>query len=804
MKRLISLLAALACLLGAFVAPSAHAAATYDITQVGDVGFSQVWNATGNKEVKSGDTIGFNPWSVRITLEGHIDDISALAAGDVVSVPLTSDAGSHFSMNGTGWECADDVATSDGTVAFKANMRDGRADLRLTRTAARLSGRFDFRVVIRNGNLWYADQKSTSSTWHAGSDTFAFHNTTKPNHRCVNDTTGVGVNSTKSGVNASMVTWNCATVNRIARGGAESDTAPDVTYHIHIASADEAHPVTVASNTRVFESYYAYDGTTAGDAFTGPGGGSHVAYVPKRTDGTPTAGEYRLVANADGSYDYDLDIGPREGTGARRFAKPAVDATTAELMEASNMLFQVDYGGININFDSSTKKRSAVVTWTSSERAGGSFLASNTITTNTGRSRALIAYDGNGAGSGGVAPTVGDPGTTAKAAANGFTRTGHAFTGWNTRRDGTGVAYQAGAGIAYPAEGQTLTLYAQWEANAYKTEFRDWRGRTITSATARYGTTPTVPALADTTWLADPDMNFDNVDGWRDDWWHGSPTFTKDGLTVNSRDTRANGKTVGANAAIHVEADADYSEANATNAAKSSGIGFNINNESGLYRGWNVCPNGRQCEVDAVLTAGLASSQTIEPWVQIANDQFNGYGTATVHHMQLTQVDPATHNGVARDGYVFTGWDKDPSKPVEGDTVYTARYRPAVYKVRFDANGGTGAMADQSHTYDRKQALTANTFAREGYRFTGWNTRGDGKGKAFTDKQTVTNLLTHDGATGVLYAQWERLPETALPWSGGTMTHNLTTILGGASYPRHPIRPHAPAQAGLSHARRVM
>lgn len=309
--RLLHGLLAVGLLLG--LAPSARAAATYDVTQVGDVGFSQVWNATGNKEVKSGDTIGFNPWSVHITLEGHIDDISALAAGDVVSVPLTSDAGSHFSMNGTGWECADDVATSDGTVAFKANMRDGRADLRLTRTAARLSGRFDFRVVIRNGNLWYADRKSTSSTWHAGSDTFAFHNTTKPNHRCVNDTTGVGVNSTKSGVGASMVTWNCATVNRIARGGAESDTAPDVTYHIHVASADEGHPVTVASGTRAFEAYHAYDGTTAGDAFTGPGGGSHVAYTPKRTDGTPTAGEYRLVANADGSYDYDLDIGPREG-----------------------------------------------------------------------------------------------------------------------------------------------------------------------------------------------------------------------------------------------------------------------------------------------------------------------------------------------------------------------------------------------------------------------------------------------------------------------------------------------------------
>ena len=492
----IPVLSVLLGLLAAFVAPAAMAAATYDVTQVGDVGFSQVWNATGNKEVKSGDTIGFNPWNVRIALEGHIDDISALAAGDVVSVPLTSDAGSHFSMNGTGWECADDVATSDGTVAFKANMRDGRADLRLTRTAARLSGRFDFRVVVRNGNLWYADQKSTSSTWHAGSDTFAFHNTAKPNHRCVNDTTGVGVNSTKSGVDASMVTWNCATVNRIARGGAESDTAPDVTYHIHVASADEGHPVTVASGTRAFEAYYAYDGTTAGDAFTGPGGGSHVAYTPKRTDGTPTAGEYRLVANADGSYDYDLDIGPREGTNARRFAKPADDETTAELMEASNMLFQVDYGGIGINFDSSTEKRSAVVTWTSSERAGGSFLASNTITTNTGRSRALIAYDGNGAGSGGVAPTVGDPGTTAKAAANGFARTGHTFTGWNTRRDGTGTACQVGDDVAYPAEGRTLTLYAQWKPITYKVRF-DGNGATsgtMADLTVAYDAKAALPA----------------------------------------------------------------------------------------------------------------------------------------------------------------------------------------------------------------------------------------------------------------------------------------------------------------------
>lgn len=496
-RRGIPVLAALLGLLAAFVAPAAIATATYDVTQVGDVGFSQVWNATGNKEVKSGDTIGFNPWSVRITLKGHIDDISALAAGDVVSVPLTADADSHFPTNGTGWECADDVATSDGTVALKANMRGGTALLRLTRTAARLSGRFDFRIVIHNDNLWYANQKSTSSTWHAGSDTFSFYNTTKPNHRCVNDTTGVGVNSTKNSVNASMVTWNCATVNRIARGGAESDTAPDVTYHLHIASADKGHPVTVTSGTRAFEAYYAYDATTAGDAFSGSGGGAHVGYAPKRTDGTPGIGEYRLVANADGTYDYDLNIGPREGANARRFTRPAADETTAELMKASNMLFQVDYGGVSIGFDSSTEKRSAVVTWTSSEQPdGGVFVAGNTIMSNTGQAHAVIAYNGNHADAGTVNSMVGEAGATAKAAANGFTRTGHTFAGWNTKADGTGTAYQAGADVAYPAEGQVLVLYAQWTPITYTVRF-DGNGSTsgmMADLTVAYDEKKTLPA----------------------------------------------------------------------------------------------------------------------------------------------------------------------------------------------------------------------------------------------------------------------------------------------------------------------
>jgi uncharacterized repeat protein (TIGR02543 family)/LPXTG-motif cell wall-anchored protein len=42
---------------------------------------------------------------------------------------------------------------------------------------------------------------------------------------------------------------------------------------------------------------------------------------------------------------------------------------------------------------------------------------------------------------------------------NGFTRTGYTFTGWNTRQDGTGTPYAAGASYSFASD---LTLYAQW------------------------------------------------------------------------------------------------------------------------------------------------------------------------------------------------------------------------------------------------------------------------------------------------------------------------------------------------------
>jgi uncharacterized repeat protein (TIGR02543 family) len=69
------------------------------------------------------------------------------------------------------------------------------------------------------------------------------------------------------------------------------------------------------------------------------------------------------------------------------------------------------------------------------------------------------------------------------------------------------------------------------------------------------------------------------------------------------------------------------------------------------------------------------------------------------------------------------------------------------FTVTFDANGGTGTMANQ--TASSATNLTANTFTRTGYTFAGWNTAADGSGTAYSDNASFPFT-----ANTTLYAQW--------------------------------------------------
>jgi uncharacterized repeat protein (TIGR02543 family) len=118
-----------------------------------------------------------------------------------------------------------------------------------------------------------------------------------------------------------------------------------------------------------------------------------------------------------------------------------------------------------------------------------------------------------------------------------------------------------------------------------------------------------------------------------------------------------------------------------------------------------------------------------------------------------------------RTGYSFVDWYADPeltdgteydfATPVGQDITLYAKWAANRYTVRFDANGGTGIMADQAFTYDVEQELSANAFTRDGYHFVGWNTEADGTGATYEDQQSVTSLTAEEDGQLTLYAQWE-------------------------------------------------
>ena len=93
-----------------------------------------------------------------------------------------------------------------------------------------------------------------------------------------------------------------------------------------------------------------------------------------------------------------------------------------------------------------------------------------------------------------------------------------------------------------------------------------------------------------------------------------------------------------------------------------------------------------------------------------------------------------------------------------------------VYRVSFDANGGTGEMKQQAFAKDRPQSLISNAFTHIGYLFDGWNTVSDGSGEAYTEAQEI--VLDEDIT---LYAQWKAHEWVDLGLPSGTKwaTYNV-------------------------------
>lgn len=478
-----------------FAIPSTAAAATntYDIGKVGTVKFTDLLannkgglSLNSNNHVYPDDGLGWKHFQATAQLDTHINNIGSLHEGDKVTIPLSKTG--RF-----GWKTLSvlpNVRNGVGDVVFTASASD--TAITLTRTAAPAVGAFDYRLQPSIDG-WYSYPASigAKTTLTAGGSSYTFTSTLPTeNYKLGNDAMHVYgdlASYPDSGLMGARLLGG-ASHDAIANGQTPRSSKEPWVFHIHIVGND-GHKVTVRGVGLTGFSHTAYDATHAGFSYDADVTGG--IDTTAKEGSTADKGGWTKTVNQDGSIDLSINVGALWGDKAVRYnagAKSYDDTTNQYLRANGNLPDDVD-GNIVIGFDSSSEQRTA--SYTSEVTNAGrtvkleSGTASNTPISNTiGNGESAIEYVGNGATGGKYLDGTAKPGTaTTTASASQFTRTGYTFTGWNTKADGTGTAYHAGATIAYPAEGKTLTLYAQWKVSSHTVTFDSNGGSAVASQT---------------------------------------------------------------------------------------------------------------------------------------------------------------------------------------------------------------------------------------------------------------------------------------------------------------------------------
>ena len=119
-------------------------------------------------------------------------------------------------------------------------------------------------------------------------------------------------------------------------------------------------------------------------------------------------------------------------------------------------------------------------------------------------------------------------------------------------------------------------------------------------------------------------------------------------------------------------------------------------------------------------------------------------------------------------GCILEDWDVEPNTDIDGiteDVTYTyfctrVLTEPLTYTLSYDANGGdpdSVPAPDSQTVLDAFCDFTVTTSVptREGYKFTGWNTKADGSGRGPNPVWGIG--LKYDNPNVTFYAQWEEL-----------------------------------------------
>ncbi|KAB1155614.1 InlB B-repeat-containing protein [Flavobacterium luteum] len=393
-----------------------------------------------------------------------------------------------------------------------------------------------------------------------------------------------------------------------------------------------------------------------------------------------------------------------------------------------------------------------------------------------------VTFDGNTSTGGSTATQTIAQGASANLTANGYTKTGNVFAGWATTAGGA-VAYADGA--SYTMGSANVTLFAKWTPT-YTVTFdgnTSTGGSTATQTIAQAasanltsnGYTKTGYAFAGWATTAGGAVAYANNASYT----MGSANvtlFAKWTANNNTLSFNGNTNTGGSTASQTIASDA--SATLTTNGFTKTGYTF---------AGWATTAGGAVAYADgASYTMGTANATLFAKWTANNNTlSFNGNsedsGSTASQTIATAASATLNSNGFVKAGFSFGGWSTtlggalayaDGASYTMGTadaTLYAIWTSATTHDITFDANTGTGTMANQTIAEGNTAALTANAFTKTGYTFAGWATTAGGA-VAYANSANYTMGLVDV----TLYAKWTANNNT-LSFNGNTNTGGSTT-----------------------------
>jgi len=326
--------------------------------------------------------------------------------------------------------------------------------------------------------------------------------------------------------------------------------------------------------------------------------------------------------------------------------------------------------------------------------------------------------------------------------------TSYTFKNWNTKSDGKGTSYNAGA--SYTAN-EAATLYAQWNSS--------------TSTAAVTLPTPTRTGYTFKGWSTSSTATSGSTG-----------KYTPNGNVTLYAVWEANKYTVSYNANGGTGAPANQTKTHGTNLTLSSTKPTRANASAGKYT-VTLNANGGSVSL-ASMDAARTTSYTFKNW----NTKQDGSGpsynagasyTANEAATLYAQWNSSTSTAAVtlptptRTGYTFKGWGTSSTASSGATGKYTpsgnvtlyAAWIPNTYTITYNPNGGTGAPEAQTKKYDETMKLSTLIPTRAGYTFLGWAESANATTAAYQPGGDFAK-----NADTTLYAVWQKkAPDFILP-----------------------------------------